>query len=92
MIIRSDEELVGQPILKIREFFRRSQHYFSSVEHLMAHLDLEKPEAEQVLLELAEQGYIQRKNSPRWQHWVLTRKALRVAGASVKKHMTCDSQ
>jgi DNA-binding IclR family transcriptional regulator len=85
MIIRSDEELAGQPILKIQEFFRRSQHYFSSVEHLMAHLDLERPEAEQVLRKLVEQGYIQRKNSPRWQRWVFTGKALRVAAASTAK-------
>jgi DNA-binding MarR family transcriptional regulator len=53
----------------------------------MAHLDLERPEAEKVLRKLVEQGYIQRKNSPRWQRWVFTGKALRVAAASTAKPM-----
>lgn len=92
MIIHPDEEIAGQPILKMREFFCRSQHYFSSVEHVMAHLDLERWEAERVLRKLVEHGYVRRKNSPKWQRWVFTSKALRVAGAAVKQPAKCNSQ
>ena len=59
MIINSKDKMFGLPVMKLREFFKRYTDNWD-VESIMCFFDLDRKKADALLIQLAEEGYIEK--------------------------------
>src|SRR4051812_44956852 len=83
MQLNAADTLAGLPILKIRAFFRKTRAGWN-VKYLAKGLGLAADQAEQVLAELAREGYIE-PFSQSSGFWEITEKARRLVLAKASK-------
>lgn len=60
MQIKSNEEMFGLPIIKLREFFKRYMISDYCIENVMEFFDLERDKAEALIIKLEREGYVKK--------------------------------